>query len=114
MNTKAIGDSGEKIAKELLKKKGYKILDNNFRCDRGEIDLIVQKGKTIVFVEVKTRKDDSFSSAIESVNYHKQQRIIFTAKYYITTNKLKDFQYRFDVIEVYNDQINHFENAFTL
>ncbi len=113
------GAWGEALAAEYLRKKRYKLIAANYHCRFGEIDLIVQDRKNLVFVEVKTRKDDSFAAAREYVTHAKQDRIRITASVYLSQNPTK-LQPRFDVIEIYAPQgvdtkepvINHLEGAF--
>lgn len=113
------GAWGEALAAEYLRKKRYKLIAANYHCRFGEIDLIVQDRKNLVFVEVKTRKDDSFAAAREYVTRAKQDRIRITASVYLSQNPTK-LQPRFDVIEIYAPQgvdtkepvINHLEGAF--
>jgi putative endonuclease len=108
---KEIGNIGEEIATNFLKNEGYKILENNFRCNQGEIDIIAKDKKEIVFVEVKTRTNTKFGFAAEAVDNIKQKHIKSSAEYYIYINNLYDEFIRFDVIEVYinkyNFKINH-------
>jgi putative endonuclease len=94
------GSLGEKISETFLIESGYTILDRNFRCKTGEIDLIAKDGDYICFIEVKTRCGDLFGSPCESVTYSKQQRISKTAQMYILRKKLFRHCFRFDVIEV--------------
>jgi putative endonuclease len=97
---KDIGNLGEKISENFLIESGYIILDRNFRCKTGEIDLIARDGDYICFIEVKTRCGYLFGNPCEAVNYPKQQRISKTAQMYILKKKLFKFCFRFDVIEV--------------
>lgn len=114
MNSKQIGDYGEDLAERFLLEKGYLILERNYRKNTGEIDIIAAKNNSLVFVEVKTRKNDDFLYAREAVNLKKQQRIRNTAKKYIYEKKCYYEYIRFDVIEIYTQKklINHFEDAF--
>ncbi|ABY92989.1 YraN family protein [Thermoanaerobacter sp. X514] len=122
MNKKTIGSLGEKIAAQYLLKSGYKILEKNFKCKIGEIDIIALFKKEIVFVEVKTRTSTSFGTGSEAVNFRKQQRILKIAQLYLaTTEKFRNFQPRFDVIEIYLnpdtlafEKLSHFPNAFLI
>ncbi|AIS52539.1 hypothetical protein TKV_c13680 [Thermoanaerobacter kivui] len=122
MNKKIIGSLGEKIAAQYLTKSGYKILEKNFKCKIGEIDIIALYKNQLVFVEVKTRTSTSFGVASEAVNFYKQQKIVKVAQLYIaSTDKFKNLQPRFDVIEIYLnpntlnfEKINHIPNAFLL
>ena len=113
-----LGSFGEDVAREYLKKKGYKILGMNFSCRLGEIDIIARKGRYIVFVEVKLRKDASHGQAMEFVTAAKQHRLILATEFYLQRNPTR-LQPRFDVIEVYapegyhtvNPEIHHIEDA---
>ena len=118
--TRERGTKGEQLAARYLKRQGYRILDQNYRSRFGEIDIIAERGDIIVFCEVKTRKYDSFASAMEAVDYKKQHKIIVTASQFLSQKKV-ELQPRFDVIEVYLEKglfskarINHVEGAFTL
>ena len=112
MNTRETGVRGEVTAREYLKKKGYKILKENFRCPIGEIDLIARLGKVVVFVEVKARDNENFGRPIESVTMHKANTIRRCASFYQAHFGTSQDEYRFDVIEVLRGQVNHIENAF--
>lgn len=107
------GKAGEEKAVNYLKGKKYKILEKNFRCPYGEIDIIAEKNKTLVIVEVKYRKNISFGKGYEAVGLPKQQKIIRTTEYYINEKNLK-MPVNFDVISIDNDEITHIENAFGL
>lgn len=117
---KSIGTYGEKICLNYLLTNNYKILDKNFKCKQGEVDIICSKRDIIIFVEVKSRVFTSFGLPRESVGYVKKKRIINVAKYFLYINTLYNFNVRFDVMEVQfntssNDySINHIKNAFTL
>ena len=103
-----------------MRKKHYQIVAAGYRCRFGEIDLIVKNRKYLVFVEVKTRKNDDFAGAREFVDRNKQDRIRVTASLYLSQNPT-NLQPRFDVVEVYAPQgeqtvkpeIIHMEDAFT-
>jgi len=113
------GAWGEFLAAQYLQKKRYKLLATGYRCRFGEIDLIVQNRKYLVFVEVKLRKSDAFACAAEHVDSHKQDRLRKTAGIYLQDNPT-NLQPRFDVVEIYAPQgietkkplINHMEDAF--
>ncbi len=102
MNEKQqLGKIGENIASEYLKKKGYLILERNFACRQGEIDIIAKDEKEFVFVEVKTRRNLKFGYPAEAVTNIKQKHMQKTAQYYLYKNKLNGRYVRFDVIEIY-------------
>lgn len=109
------GSAGESAAAAYLKKKRYKIVERNFSCRFGEIDIIARQGQYIVFAEVKTRKNENFAMAREFVTRSKQERIIKSAMLWLQQNDV-DLQPRFDVIEVIGEgrqrRIQHIENAF--
>lgn len=109
---KVLGVSGETLACNYLKKKGYKLIERNYKNKIGEIDIIASKKNMIVFVEVKTRETTMFGNPSEAVDYHKQNKIRKVSKRFLQENKLTDVPCRFDVIEVVGDKINHIENAF--
>ena len=110
-----IGKIGENIAKNYLIQKGFRILHTNFHSRYGEIDIICEDLKYIVFIEVKTKTDHNFSHACERVDYYKQQKILKTIDFYFSENSVFK-QPRIDVIEVIlqSDRfiVNHFINAF--
>ena len=113
MNTKILGNIGEILAKNYLKKKKFKILETNFKCKIGEIDIIASKNNIIVFVEVKFKSTKKFGLPREMVTLHKQNKIKLVASYYLQIKKLYNSICRFDVIEIFDKDINHIENAFT-
>ena len=115
--TQVIGNSGEGFVAEYLKKKGYIISAKNYRCKFGEIDVIAENDDEILFVEVKTRAEDSRVRPYEYVNTPKQRRIITTANIYLQHNGF-GLKPRFDVAEVFVSpngtmRLNYFENAFS-
>ncbi|MEE9613500.1 MAG: YraN family protein [Thermodesulfobacteriota bacterium] len=95
-----LGKRGEDEAARVLKKNGYKVIERNFRCRRGEIDLIATDGETIVFVEVKARGRGSIGSPEEAVDSRKRDRIIKAAREYLMRSGQSDRQVRFDVVSV--------------
>lgn len=111
---RSIGDFGEDIASRYLEKKGYQILERNFLKPYGEIDIICIKDDILIFVEVKTRKNDQFKPASLDVDYYKKERIKKTAQAYIMEKDLGEFLISFDVCEVYleNKKIHYIKNAF--
>jgi putative endonuclease len=114
-----LGLDGEMVAASYLKKKKYKIIDQNYRCRLGEIDIVAFLNNTMIFCEVKTRQNKKFGEPFESVTKTKQNRLRRLAEYYILNNKsLKDLSFRFDVISILMNEkgkpaeIFHIENAF--
>lgn len=113
---KETGKLGEDIAVHYLKRNGYIILDRNFECRQGEIDIIALDNKEIVFIEVKTRTSNRYGLPSEAVNKIKQKHMLQSIKYYLYIRNLSDEFIRIDVIEVYvkNNvyKINHIKQAF--
>lgn len=109
---KVEGAIGEFDACDYLRKKKYLIIEKNHRNKLGEIDIIAQDKKMIVFVEVKSRSTLKFGRPSEAVDIRKQQKLRKTASLYLLQHQKFDCQCRFDVIEVIGKEINHIENAF--
>lgn len=116
---KAIGAEGERIAVRFLKKKGYKILQRNYRSKGGEIDIICYDHGCIVFVEVKTRFSNAYGAPELAVNEAKRRQIIKTASHYTAQKKIEGVDLRFDVVSIFHSPdakrpaITLFKNAFT-
>ena len=96
-NTSQIGQQAENRALEYLESKGLRLIERNYRCKRGEIDLIMNDSGTLVFVEVRFRKNDRFGSALESIHSAKQKKIIISASHYLA-NHPEDRPIRFDAV----------------
>ena len=113
-NKKIIGSLGEKLAVKYLENKGYKIIDVNFYCKYGEIDIVAKFERMVVFIEVKTRTSLKHGFPIDGVNHKKIIHIRNSARYYLYKNKIFNFDIRFDVIEVYLKKskyvINHIKD----
>ena len=122
---KGLGPRGEALARRALKRKGLKLLAENYRCPAGEIDLIFldtstrrrDGAETLVFVEVKTRTSDKYTSPESAVNSDKQRRICHAADYYITRHNAQDYNVRNDIVAVVTPpggkpSIKHIPNAF--
>lgn len=102
----------EKMAGKYLESKGYTILQYNFYCKMGEIDVVALKGNTIVFVEVKYRCDEKNGHPLEAVTKKKQRMICRSANYYLYHHNLYDYDCRFDVIGIVGEEIHWIQNAF--
>jgi len=111
--SKNIGDMGEEKARNFLKKNNIKILETNFKCKLGEIDIIAKDSSSLIFIEVKYRKSDKFGAPFETVTRHKQRKIILTAQLYLQKHpKLANKACRFDVISIHQNDINWIQDAF--
>jgi putative endonuclease len=112
-----IGSYGEDLARKFLEKKGFKLIEKNFKTPRwGEIDLVMKDGDTLVFVEVKTRSGSTarlFGGPLGSINYHKMKAIHRVAKFYLYSKNLGNHSARIDAVSVVLDKdddprIEHF------
>ncbi len=96
-----LGRIGENIIADYITKLGYKVVERNFECNQGEIDIIAKDKEELVFIEVKTRTDISYGEASEAVTDTKKRHLINSIKYYIYKQKLENQPIRIDVAEVY-------------
>lgn len=110
-----IGKDGEKFVEDYLIKNEYKILEKNFACAQGEIDIIALENETIVIIEIKTRTNKNYGLPSEAVTATKIRHMYQTAKYYLYMRNLLDENIRIDVIEVYitgdEFKINHLKQV---
>lgn len=112
-NNRAVGAAYEKRAGEYLKSQGYHILEYNYRCRMGEIDIVARKETYLVFVEVKYRRRDGQGHPAESVTLAKQRKISKVAQFYCLTHGLTEgVPCRFDVVSILGDATELIENAF--
>ncbi len=115
---KRLGEAGEEIALTFLKKKGYKILYQNYRCCFGEIDIIAQHKKILTFIEVKTRSTKLYGAPHEAVSLKKQRKICQVALEFIQRHRLEETNARFDVVAIQfspeGPRVDFIENAFEL
>jgi putative endonuclease len=113
----SLGARGEREAERLLKSKGYRILERSLQMQQGEIDLVAVDGRTIVFVEVKTRTTDDPREPFEAVDRAKQRQVAKLALVYLKRHQLLEHAARFDVVGVnwpagQSPIVRHYENAF--
>lgn len=106
------GAEGEALAKNYLKSHKYRILETNYSNHCGEIDIIAEKKKTIIFVEVKSRASCEFGAPCEAVTPAKQNKIRRAAMLYLQEHHQTENEIRFDVVEVLDGEINHIEECF--
>ena len=119
MNSRELGAWGEEQAAAYLRRKGYTVMERNYSCRFGEIDVIARKRGVIAFVEVKLRKNADFAAAREFVDRRKREKLIASAGLYLAEHET-DKQPRFDVVEIYapdgvgtkNPTLHYIENAF--
>jgi putative endonuclease len=110
------GKEGEKIAAAFLKKNGYRIIEINFRCPIGEIDIVAKEKDDLVFVEVKTRKSIELGYPEQAVGIRKQKKMSQLALWYLQKRKIADTNARFDIVAVTlipeNNEVKLIKNAF--
>ena len=100
IDDKALGRDGEALAAAYLRHLGYRILEKNYRCRQGEVDLIVEKAKTVTFVEVKTRRSVDAVSPRELVTFPKQRHISKAAQHFLAARRWKEVNADFGVLIV--------------
>jgi len=101
ISTKKRGGQVENLVCDYLRRQKHKLIDRNYRCRLGEIDLIMQDKTLLIFIEVRYRQHCNFGSSLESVNLNKQNKIIKTAEYYLLSKRLSEkIACRFDVVGV--------------
>ena len=110
-----LGKEGEEMAAGYLEQEGYTVLDRNWRCGHKELDLVVTRDDTIVFVEVKTRTGTEWGDPEDAVTDRKIRRIVNSADAYIRLNRI-DMDVRFDIISIVSEgggfKVEHIEQAF--
>jgi len=100
--TKVLGARGEDLAVQYLKKKGFKVIERNYHCSAGEIDLIAREKNTLVFIEIKARSSSEFGLPQDAVDRFKQRKMIEVARYYLAEHHLtEDIPARFDVVAIH-------------
>jgi putative endonuclease len=112
----ALGKTGEDLACRELERRGYAVVERRHRQRGGEIDIIARDGKTLVFVEVKTRVGRAFGAAAEGVTWRKRQRLVRLATEYVVQRRFEECPCRFDVVAIHLEAgrpvVEVFQNAF--
>ncbi len=109
---RALGAKGEEAVAAWYEARGYEVVERNWRCRAGELDLILRRGRTFVFCEVKTRTSDAFGAPVEAVNRDKQVRLRHLAARWLEDAPLRPTEIRFDVASVLAGRIEVLEGAF--
>jgi len=112
VNKRQIGSIGEDMAVEFLKSRGVKILERNYQNRFGEIDIIGREDNTLLFIEVKYRKNESFGYPLEAVGFAKQEKIRKMARFFLNENHYYHYNIRFDCIGIIGSQIEWIKGAF--
>lgn len=118
MGNREMGDAGEKAACIFLKRRGYRILNRNYRCPFGEVDIVALRGGVLVFCEVKARSGGDLEEAMGAVDVRRQERMARTASHYLATEERAVKSCRFDVIALLKSgvkwKIVHVKDAFEI
>lgn len=112
MNTRKTGSEKESLAAGYLINNGYEVIECNYRCRLGEVDIIAKDGDYLVFAEVKYRKSLKMGSPFDAVGYQKQNRIRKVCQWYLMEKHLNDIPVRFDVVGILDQEITVIKNAF--
>jgi putative endonuclease len=111
--SRALGALAEARAAEFLQRKGYRVVDRNWTCKGGELDLVCDHAGTLVFVEVRARADARHGTPLETVVDLKRRRLIRAAEVYLHMKRLWERACRFDVVAIAGETIEHVEDAFS-
>ena len=113
VNKRALGGEKEQLAASYLQKQGLSIIQMNYRCKIGEIDIVAKEKECLVFCEVKYRRNEEYGHPLAAVNSKKQHKITQTARYYMLTNNISEAsEIRFDVVAILGYKITYVRNAF--
>jgi putative endonuclease len=114
----SLGRMGEDVAAKILKEAGYRIIERNYRCRGGEVDIVALDGKTVVFVEVKTRSSEEYGPPQLAVDGRKQRQLTRAAMTYLKEKRLLTWSARFDVVGIVvrgkSHEVEHIKNAFDM
>jgi putative endonuclease len=109
-----VGATGEDRAADHLVRSGMRIVERNYRCKVGELDIIARDGTTLVFVEVRSRRSAEFGSALDAVTHHKRRKVTRVALAYLAARKPRFACARFDVVAITGDEVVHIKDAWRL
>jgi putative endonuclease len=112
MNRREVGNLGEEQVAGYVRRRGWEILERNYRFAGREIDIIAKAGDVIVFIEVKKRNQNRWGRGAEAVDYRKRRRIAGVAAHYISARSLSEVNVRFDVASLDGASLEYIENAF--
>ena len=99
-SAKDVGQEGEDIAFSYICQQGYRVVDRNYRCPHGEIDLVAKDDETFVFIEVKSRQSTLFGQPEEAVDFRKRKKLSTVALWYLAEKKINNYHARFDVVSI--------------
>jgi putative endonuclease len=109
-----IGATGEDRAVDYLVRSGMRIVERNYRCKLGELDVIARDADTLVFVEVRSRRSAEYGNALDAISWHKRRRVSRMAMAYVAARKPRFVEARFDVVAITGDEVVHVKDAWRL
>ncbi len=107
---RGVGERGEQLAAEFLKKLGYEVVAQNFYTTFGEVDLICRAGEQLIFVEVKLRNSNKYGTALEAVTPKKLAKVVLAAQEWLQRNNLENSNWRVDIVTIEDGKIEHYQN----
>lgn len=110
--SRALGAEFERRAAAYLERRGLRVVEKNYVCRRGELDLVCDDGGTLVFVEVRARADGRFGAPEETVRRLKRRRLVLAARHYLMVRRVEDRPCRFDVVAIEGTDIRYYPDAF--
>lgn len=113
-STIEVGATSEDRAARYLVRQGYRIVERNYRCKVGELDIVARDGDVLVFVEVRSRRSTAYGSALEAVGWHKQRKVSRVALAYLASRRPRFAEARFDVVAITGDELVHVKDAWRL
>jgi putative endonuclease len=111
-HNRVLGISGEDLAAAWYEANGYEVVTRNWRCREGELDLVVRRGRSFVFCEVKTRTTDAFGAPVEAITRQKQARLRRLAARWLEDSPVRAAEIRFDVASVLGGSLEVLQGAF--
>jgi len=109
-----VGATGEDRAVDHLVRNGLRIVERNYRCKVGELDVVARDGKTLVFVEVRSRRSAEYGCALDAVSWHKRRKVTRVAMAYLAARKPRFVDARFDVVAITGNELVHIKDAWRL
>lgn len=113
-STVEVGATSEDRAVDHLVRQGYRIVERNYRCKVGELDVVARDGSVLVFVEVRSRRNADYGSALEAVGWNKRRKVSRVAMAYLAQRRPRFDEARFDVIAITGDELLHIRDAWRL